>query len=80
MGILNRIPLLRKVLEVGYTTLIIILLSVIVGLILALPVMWLWNFTFGKFWPNMHINVFQAWALNILTAILFSRTSDSNKK
>ncbi len=79
MGILTRIPLLRRAIEIGYTTLIVVLLSVIVGLILALPVMWLWNFTLGKFWPNMHMNVFQAWALNILTAILFSRTSNGKK-
>ena len=77
MSILDNLPLLRRALEIGYTMIIIILLSVIVGLILALPVMWLWNFVFGEF---LKINVFQAWALNILTAILFGKTSSNGNR
>lgn len=77
MAILKHVPLLRKIIGVGYTMFVIIILSVIVGLILAFPVMWLWNFIFGKF---LHINVFQAWALNILCGILFGKASDSSKK
>lgn len=84
MGILKRVPLLRRTIEIAYTMLIVILLSVIVGLILALPVMWLWNFTLGDFWPNMRMEgikgIFQAWALNILAAILFGKTTGGSKK
>ena len=69
--------LLRRLIEIGYTMPIVVLLSVIVGLILAFPVMWLWNFVFGEF---LHINVFQAWALNILAGVLFGKTSDAGKK
>ena len=83
--------LLRRLVEIGYTMLIIVLLSVIVGLILAFPVMWLWNFIVGKFciadaagtctsYLSLRINVFQAWALNILAGILFGKTSDPAKK
>ncbi len=72
MTLLKNIPLLRRIIEVGYTMLVIIILSVLVGLILAFPVMWLWNFVFGKVYP---INVFQAWALNVLAGILFGKTS-----
>jgi len=57
--------------------LIVILVSVIVGLILAFPVMWLWNFVFGEL---LRINVFQAWALNILAGVLFGKTTDSARK
>ena len=77
MVLLKNLPLLRRAIEIAYTMLIIILLSAVVGLVLAFPVMWLWNFVFGKV---LLINVFQAWALNILAGILFGKTSDSVKK
>jgi len=53
--------------------------QVIGGLILAFPVMWLWNYVFNKV-PSVHLNVFQAWALNILTGILFGKTSSDSSK
>lgn len=72
MAILKEMPILRKLIDIGYAMLIIIILSALVGLILAFPVMWLWNFVFG----NIHrINVFQAWALNVLAGILFGQKS-----
>jgi hypothetical protein len=67
MGILKRVPVLKKIVDLFYTMLLIVVLSAIVGLILAFPVMWLWNFVFGKLY---FINVFQAWALNVLSGIL----------
>ena len=76
MSLLKNVPLLRRVIEVGYTMLVIIILSILVGLILAFPVMWLWNFVFGKIYA---INVLQAWALNILAGILFGKTSAEKK-
>ena len=75
MSILKNIPILKRMYDLGYTMLIVIILSTLVGLILAFPVMWLWNFVFGSF---HRINVFQAWALNVLAGILFGHTS-SNK-
>ena len=77
MPILKDVPLLRRILELGYTMLLVILLSVIVGLILAFPVMWLWNFIFGELYK---INVLQAWALNVLTGILFGQRGTGEKK
>lgn len=90
MGILNRVKILRRVVEIGYTMVIILMLSVIVGLILAFPVMWLWNFLVGDFcitdingvciqYFNLKINVFQAWALNILAGIIFGKASEASK-
>ena len=70
MGIFDEIPILKRIIDIGYAMLIVIILSVLVGLILAFPVMWLWNFVFGKLYT---IGVFQAWALNVLTGILFSQ-------
>ena len=77
MAILKNIPVLRRTIEIGYTMFIIIVLSVIVGLVLAFPVKWLWNFVFGQIY---HINVIQAWALNILCGVLFGKTSEGAKK
>lgn len=70
MAILSDIPLLKKLIEMGYAILIVVILSALVGLILAFPVMLLWNFVFGKL---LKINVFQAWALNVLAGILFGQ-------
>jgi len=77
MALLKNIPILKRLMEIGYTMFLIILLSALVGLILAFPVMWLWNFIFGKIY---FINVFQAWALNVLCGILFGKTTNGRKK
>jgi hypothetical protein len=76
MGILKRIPILGRVIDLAYTMFLVVLLSAIVGLILAFPVQWLWNYVFG----SLHtINVFQAWALNVLAGILFGKTGNGKK-
>ena len=74
MSILKKIPMLSKLIDMGYTMLLVMMLSVLVGLILAFPVMLLWNFVFGSF---LRINVFQAWALNVLAGILFGNRNSS---
>ena len=75
MAFLDNIPILKKLIDTGYTILIVIILSAIVGLILAFPVKLLWNFVFG----SLHkINWVQAWALHVLAGILFGQRS-SNK-
>ncbi len=79
MGFFDNTPLLKRVSELGYTMFLIVLLSAIVGLILAFPVMWLWNYVFKNF-QQLNINVFQAWALNVLTGILFGKTSGEREK
>lgn len=74
MGILKSIPILKKMVELGYAMLIVVVLSALVGLILAFPVQWLWNFVFG----SLHrLTVFQAWALNVLAGILFGQRNSS---
>lgn len=58
-----------------YTLALVILISGIVGMVLAFPVQWLWNFVFGSI---LTINVFQAWALNVLMGILFGNKTATN--
>ncbi|MBS3103257.1 hypothetical protein J4458_07480 [Candidatus Woesearchaeota archaeon] len=72
MNLIKNVPLLKKFIEIGYTIALIVILSVIVGLILAFPVKWLWNFVFGELYT---ITVLQAWALNVLTGILLGQKS-----
>ena len=70
MSFLDKVPILRKTIDVGYGILILVVLSALVGLILAFPVMWLWNYVFGV---QLKLTVFQAWALNVLAGILFGQ-------
>ncbi len=75
MVILKNVPILKKLIDVAYAIVLVVILSALVGLILAFPVMWLWNFVFG----GIHkISVFQAWAMNVLAGILFGQRN-SNK-
>ena len=76
MVFLDQAPILKRMLEMGYTIALVVLISGIVGLILAFPVMWLWNFVFGSI---LSINVFQAWALNVLMGILFGNKTNGRK-
>lgn len=76
MAFLDNVPILKKIMDFAYTLLLVILLSVIVGLILAVPIMLLWNFVFGSVFK---INFLQAWALNVLVGILFGKASSYKK-
>ena len=70
MAVISKDNLLKKMIDMGSAMSMVVLLSVLVGLILAFPVMLLWNFVFG----NLHmVNTFQAWALNVLAGILFGQ-------
>ena len=64
---------LKKILKTGYMMLVIIGLSVVVGLVMAFPVMWLWNWILPEVTGGMigQLNVWKAWGLNVLVGILF---------
>lgn len=70
MALLEQVPMLKRMLEMGYTITLVVIISGIVGLVLAFPVQLLWNFVFGELYK---INVLQAWALNVLAGILFGQ-------
>ena len=76
MKFLDQAPILKRMLEMAYTIALVILISGIVGLVLAFPVKWLWNFVFGSVYM---INVWQAWALNVLMGILFGNKTSGNR-
>lgn len=74
MGFLEKVPILKKILDTGYAILLVIVISALVGLILAFPVKLLWNYVFGSY---LKINWFQAWALNVLAGMLFGQRNPS---
>ena len=76
MAVLDQIPFLKRMIEMAYTIALVILISGIVGLVLAFPVKLLWNFVFGSVYP---IGVLQAWALNVLAGILFGQKTNGGK-
>ena len=76
MGFLDDVPFLKRMLEMAYTIALAVVISGIVGLVLAFPVKLLWNFVFGSLYS---INVWQAWALNVLMGILFAQKASENK-
>jgi|TARA_Y100000310_G_scaffold271804_1_gene286458 hypothetical protein len=76
MTFLDQVPFLKRMLEMCYTIALVVLISGIVGMVLAFPVKWLWNFVFGSVYS---INVFQAWALNVLMGILFGNKTNGKR-
>ena len=76
MKFLDQAPILKRMLEMVYTIALVVIISGIVGLVLAFPVQLLWNFVFGKIYT---INVLQAWALNVLAGILFGNKTNGRK-
>jgi hypothetical protein len=76
MAFLDEAPILKRMLEMAYTIALVVIISGIVGLVLAFPVELLWNFVFGKIYP---ISVWQAWALNVLAGILFGNKTNGRE-
>ncbi len=76
MTFLDKTPVLKRMLEMVYTIALVVVISGIVGLVLAFPVKLLWNFVFGSVYS---INVWQAWALNVLAGILFGNKTNGRK-
>ena len=76
MPFLDEAPMLKRMLEMLYTIALVVLISGIVGLVLAVPVMLLWNFVFGDIYS---ISWLQAWALNVLAGILFGNKTNGKK-
>lgn len=48
------------------------------GLLLAWPIMWCWNYTMPAIWGLPHITWGQAWCLNFLSSMLIQSTLSHN--
>jgi len=58
--------------------LILIVGLMIVGLVIAFPVLWLWNYAVVAVFGLPAINWGQAWALMVLSGILFKNTASKS--
>ena len=57
----------------------LIVVVLILGLIAAFPVMWLWNFVMPAVFGLTRITFWQAFALYVLSNLLFKSASRSSK-
>ena len=62
--------------------LVVVALLVIVGLdfLLAIPVMYLWNWLMPKLFNLTTITYWQAWGLSLLAGLLFGKFNFNSKK
>lgn len=58
---------------------VMILILFVVGIFLALPTMWLWNWLMPAIFGLIKIGFWQALGLNILAGILFKNNSSGSK-
>lgn len=54
-------------------------LIVVVAVLMALPTMWLWNWLMPTIFGLIKIGFWQALGLNLLTGIIFKKTSFDSK-
>ncbi len=57
----------------------LVIVIVLIGLILAFPTMWLWNWLMPTIFTLPKITLFQALGLNLLSGILFKSSSSTSK-
>lgn len=62
------------------TILGVVVLLVIFSLLLALPVMWLWNWLMPIIFKLPTLTVWQAWGLNVLCSFLFKSSYTNTKE
>ena len=64
--------------NVAYVIAMFILLAIVLGAVLALPVMWLWNSCLVDAVSGVrNITFLQAWGLMILSSLMFNSSSRS---
>ena len=69
-----------KVAESFMVVSLFLLLLVVVGLIIGLPLMWLWNWLMPLIFGLPTITFWQAVGLYLLCGVLFNQTSGSSEK
>lgn len=67
---------MKDILEIGF---ILVFTALVVGALMALPVMWLWNWLVPDIFGLQAIGFWQALGLSLLTKFLFGMSSSSSK-
>jgi hypothetical protein len=68
------VSILKRAMSIGIFMLVAAILSALVGLIMAIPVMFLWNWVMPYISDGFFVSIgyFRAWGLITLMGILFS--------
>lgn len=61
----------EEIMSVVLITLGLVVLGLLVGVLLMLPTMWLWNWLMPSLFHLPTITIWQAWGLNVLCSLLF---------
>ena len=69
-----------KVMKIFSAIFAIVGLLFVVAVLMALPTMWLWNWLMPTIFGVVKISFWQALGLNLLSGILFQRSSSNSKK
>ena len=65
--------------EVLGKILAVIGIVVLIGVLMALPIMWLWNWLMPEIFGLITLNFWQALGISMLSSMLFKPTSNTNK-
>lgn len=57
----------------------VLIMAMILAILMALPVMWLWNYLMPELFGLATIHFWQALAMSMLSSILFKGSSSSSK-
>jgi hypothetical protein len=71
---------MKKIIEYLVVFVSAVLIVTVIGLLISLPVMWLWNAVVPSIFHLREITWIEAWLLNTLTHILFGNSFYVNKK
>jgi hypothetical protein len=71
---------MKKIIEYLVVFVSAVLIVTVIGLLISLPIMWLWNAVVPGIFHLREITWVEAWLLNTLTHILFGNSFSVNKK
>lgn len=65
--------------KLGKALLGVIVLALLIAIVLGFPTMWLWNYLMPDLFGLQEITIWQAFAMNILSSLLFKANVSSKK-
>ena len=65
--------------KLGKALLGVIVLALLIAIVLGFPTMWLWNYLMPDLFGLQDITIWQAFAMNMLSSLLFKANVSSKK-
>ena len=69
---------MKELLTATFTIIGVLIMAAVIGLLLAFPIMWCWNYTIPVIFGLKTITWGQAWCLNFLAGCLIRSTQTNN--